>query len=106
MSERKLRRRRQIEIGAGIVHSGLVGAAGRKLIVEYRDLPNIARPAHGQSASWVECSRQNIGDRVSGLMPKKPRRQHRVSAFEQPWRGQRTTRRERHDDRLAEGKYR
>jgi hypothetical protein len=39
-------------------------------------------------------------------MPKKPRRQHRVGALEQPWRGQRPTCRERHDDRLAKVKDR
>src|SRR6202050_3098080 len=76
VAKRKLWRRRQIEIGAGIVHSGRIGAASRKLIVEYWRLPNIARPAHGQSAGRVEGPRQNVGDRVSGLMPKKPRRQY------------------------------
>src|ERR1700677_3109501 len=91
MAKRKLWRRRQIEIGAGIVHSGRVGAAGRKLIVEYRDLPNIAWPAQGQSAGRVECARQNVGDRMSRLLAKKPGRQHCVSALEQPWRGQRPT---------------
>src|ERR1700733_15253919 len=47
----------------------------------------------------------NVRDRMPRLVPKKPGREHRVGALEQPRRGQRTTRGERHDDRLAKVKY-
>ena len=75
VSERKLRRRRLVEIGARVVHAGRVGAAGRALVVEDRNLPDMARPAHRQSSRRIELPGQNVGDGVSGLAARETRSQ-------------------------------
>ena len=88
------------------MHSGSVGPTGRELIVEDRDLPHVARPAHRQSSGRIEFACQNVGDRVSGLVPKKPCRQDCVRSLEQPRQGERPARGERHDNGFAKVEHR
>ena len=95
MAEEEIAASRHVEIRAGEMLASLGRPAGRPLAVKDRNLADCAGPGHRQSSGRIELPGQNVGDRMSGLAAKKPRRQDGVGALEQPRQRQRAAGRKR-----------
>ena len=101
VTEGKERRRPNVEISAGEAIVRIGRPTRHPFAEEDRDLPNGARPCDRRAAARGDGAGDHIGDRMARLAARKPRRQHRIGALDQPRHDQGAAGKEDDDDRLS-----